>query len=202
MELADFVFLSGNFAFEKGSVTTVNVATNFPGDFVNIIGELGDAVPAPIKNLGLGLDDLSVIEGVDVTTLYLGASGVNGFVGLNGPYALTDENGYPIVNTEAVGLSVENLDFGFVMMEPTLGALPGMSAMASWMMRGKIKGLGVPPVHDFIKQIHDAGGHLWACRMSVDMMKLTKDDFVDEVEDIINVSEFLDLSRGAQIIFV
>ena len=34
------------------------------------------------------------------------------------------------------------------------------------------------------------------------MMKLTKDDFVDEVEDIINVSEFLDLSRDAQIIFV
>ena len=87
-------------------------------------------------------------------------------------------------------------------MPQTLGALPGMSAMASWMMRGKIKGLGVPTVHDFIKQIHDAGGHLWGCRMSVDMIKLTKDDFVDEVEDIINVSEFLDLSRGAQIIFV
>jgi peroxiredoxin family protein len=87
-------------------------------------------------------------------------------------------------------------------MPQTVGALPGMSAMASWMMRGKIKGLGVPPVHDFIKQIYDAGGHLWACRMSVDMMKLAKDDFVDEVEDIINVSEFLDLSRGAQIIFV
>ena len=70
------------------------------------------------------------------------------------------------------------------------------------MMRGKIKGLGVPPVHDFLTQIADAGGHLWGCRMSVDMMKLTKADFIDEVEDIINVSEFLDLSRDAQIIFV
>jgi peroxiredoxin family protein len=87
-------------------------------------------------------------------------------------------------------------------MPQTLGALPGMSAMASWMMRGKIKGLGVPPVHEFLTQIHEAGGHLWACRMSVDMMKLTKEDFVGEVEGIINVSEFLDLSRGAQIIFV
>ncbi|MBM3695067.1 MAG: hypothetical protein FJW79_03925 [Actinobacteria bacterium] len=87
-------------------------------------------------------------------------------------------------------------------MPQLLSALPGMSSMASWMMRGKIKGLSVPPVREFLTQIADAGGHLWACRMTVDMMKLTKDDFVDEVEDIINVSEFLDLSRGAQIIFV
>jgi peroxiredoxin family protein len=36
----------------------------------------------------------------------------------------------------------------------------------------------------------------------VDMMKLKREDFVDEVEDIINVSEFLDLSRDAQTIFV
>ena len=87
-------------------------------------------------------------------------------------------------------------------MPQTLGALPGMSSMASWMMRGKIKGLGVPTVHEFLTQIHEAGGHLWACKMSVDMLKLTKADFIDEVEDVLNVSEFLDLSRGAQILFV
>jgi peroxiredoxin family protein len=87
-------------------------------------------------------------------------------------------------------------------MPQVLGVLPGMSAMASWMMRGKISGLGVPPVGEFLTQIHDAGGHLWACKMSVDMMKLKREDFVDEVEDIINVSEFLDLSRDAQTIFV
>ncbi|MBS1196092.1 MAG: hypothetical protein H6R33_812, partial [Actinobacteria bacterium] len=75
---------------------------------------------------------------------------------------------------------------------PTLmGVIPGMTEMASWMMRGKIKGLDVPTVPDFLTQISDAGGHLWACKMSVDMMKLTKDDFVPEVEDIINVSAFL-----------
>ena len=87
-------------------------------------------------------------------------------------------------------------------MPQLLGALPGMSSMASWMMRGKIKGLNVPPVREFLTQISDAGGHLWACQMSVDMMKLTKEDLVEEVEDIINVSAFLDLSRDAQIVFV
>jgi peroxiredoxin family protein len=87
-------------------------------------------------------------------------------------------------------------------MPQVLGALPGMSSIASWMMRGKIKGLDVPPVHEFLTQIADAGGHLWACKMSVDMMKLAQEDFIDEVEDIINVSHFLELSRDGQIIFV
>ena len=86
-------------------------------------------------------------------------------------------------------------------MPQLLGVLPGMSSVASWMMRGKIKGLSVPTVHEFLTQIHEAGGHLWACKMSVDMMKLEKADFIDEVEDIINVSDFLELSRDAQILF-
>jgi peroxiredoxin family protein len=38
--------------------------------------------------------------------------------------------------------------------------------------------------------------------MSVDMMGLTKDDMFDEVEDIINVNEFIELSEGSQVIFV
>jgi peroxiredoxin family protein len=38
--------------------------------------------------------------------------------------------------------------------------------------------------------------------MSVDMMDLEPDDLMDEVEDIINVNDFIELSDGAQIIFV
>jgi peroxiredoxin family protein len=87
-------------------------------------------------------------------------------------------------------------------MPQLAGVLPGMSSIASWMMRGKIKGLDVPSVPEYLTQITDAGGHLWACKMSVDMMKLTKEDFIPEVEDIINVSAFLDLSRDGQLMFV
>ena len=38
--------------------------------------------------------------------------------------------------------------------------------------------------------------------MSVDMMGLDEDDLMEEVEDIINVNDFIELSDGAQIIFV
>ncbi|MCU0918327.1 MAG: hypothetical protein MUC88_27740, partial [Planctomycetes bacterium] len=112
--LADFVYLSGNFAFEKGPLRQVDVATNIPGDFAAL-------VPAAFQAARL--------ENVEVTTLYLGASNVNGFVGLHGPYAGTDAGGAAVVNQEAVGLAVEDLDFGFVIMEPTLGAFPGLQGV-------------------------------------------------------------------------
>ena len=85
---------------------------------------------------------------------------------------------------------------------PTLlGALPGMSAMASWMMRKEIDKLDFPPVDEFIQMISDAGAKLYGCKMSMDMMKLTKEDLFDEAE-VLGAMEFMELSEGAQVIFV
>ena len=85
---------------------------------------------------------------------------------------------------------------------PTLlGALPGMSAAASWMMRGEIKKLGFPRVPEFIELIIDAGANVYGCKMSMDMMKLTKEDLFDEAE-VLGAMEFMELSEGAQVLFV
>jgi len=85
---------------------------------------------------------------------------------------------------------------------PTLlGALPGMSAMASWMMRREIDKLDFPPVGEFIQLVSDAGAKLYGCKMSMDMMKLTKDDLFDEAE-VLGAMEFMELSEGAQVLFV
>jgi peroxiredoxin family protein len=83
-----------------------------------------------------------------------------------------------------------------------LGGLPGMTGYATKMLKQQIADLDVPEIPEFLTLLHEMGAQLWACRMSVDMMGLTKDDMIDEVEDIINVSEFMDLSEDAQIIFV
>lgn len=82
-----------------------------------------------------------------------------------------------------------------------MGILPGMSAAASWMMRGEIKKLGFPRVPEFIKLIIDAGANVYGCTMSMDMMKLTQDDLV-EGATVLGAMEFMDLTEGAQIIFV
>jgi len=85
---------------------------------------------------------------------------------------------------------------------PTLmGALPGMSAFATRMMKKEMDALDIPPVGEFIEMIHDAGGKLYACKATVDMFHLTMDDFCPQVEKVLTVGEFYELSAGAQIIF-
>ena len=85
---------------------------------------------------------------------------------------------------------------------PTIiGGIPGMSAMATKMMSSQMEALDIPPIPEFIEMIHDAGGKLYACLASVDMFKLKKEDFCDEVDDILTVGQFYDISAGSQIIF-
>ena len=87
-------------------------------------------------------------------------------------------------------------------MPQGLAGLPGMTGMATRMLKKQIAGVDVPEVPEFLQMLADMGAKLWACQMSVDMMGLEQDDLFDEVVDIINVSQFMELSEGAQIIFV
>jgi peroxiredoxin family protein len=83
-----------------------------------------------------------------------------------------------------------------------IGGLPGMTAMATHQMKKQIAEVGVPEVPEFLEHIVASGGHLWACRMSADMMHLTKDDLYDDVEDIINAADFIEKTNGAQLLFI
>ena len=47
-----------------------------------------------------------------------------------------------------------------------------------------------------------SGGHLWACRMSADMQHLTESDLREDVEGIISASDFIELTEGAQLLFI
>ncbi len=82
-----------------------------------------------------------------------------------------------------------------------LGGIPGMSGLATIMMRKEIDKLDFPPVGEFIEMLADAGANLYACKMSVDMMKLKQEDFVDSVK-ILGAMEFLEISEGAQLLFI
>ena len=85
---------------------------------------------------------------------------------------------------------------------PTLlGAIPGMSALATRMMTKKMAALDIPPIDEFIQLCADSGVRLFACKASVDMFGLEQKDFVDSVEGIITVGDFYGLAAGGQIIF-
>ena len=100
------------------------------------------------------------------------------------------------------GNAAMHLPIGDMHLPQSLAPLPGMTAMATKMLKKSIADLGVPEVPDFIDQIVAAGGHLWACRMSADMNKLTMDDLRDDVEGIISASDFIEMTAGAQLLFI
>lgn len=84
---------------------------------------------------------------------------------------------------------------------PTLvGALPGMSSIATKMMQNEMEKLDIPPIPEFVEMIQDAGGKLYACLATVEMFKLKKEDFIDGTE-VLTVGEFYDIAAGGQIIF-
>ena len=69
-------------------------------------------------------------------------------------------------------------------------------------MKKAIAELDVPEVPAFLDQIVGSGGHPWACRMSADMQHLTEGDLRDDVEGIISASDFIELTEGAQLLFI
>jgi Ca2+-binding RTX toxin-like protein/Ca2+-binding EF-hand superfamily protein len=79
--------------------------------------------------------DFSTIHNLEVDSLQIGFNGAHVFVGLNGPYQ-SDTNHDGVVdnndaapNPDAAGLAIDNVDFGFLLAEPTLNALPGFSSV-------------------------------------------------------------------------
>jgi peroxiredoxin family protein len=85
---------------------------------------------------------------------------------------------------------------------PTLvGALPGMSWVATRMMSRQMEKLDIPPVPEFVELVADSGAHLYACKATVDMFGLDLEDFVPHLDGIITVGEFYEKAAGAQIVF-
>ncbi len=82
-----------------------------------------------------------------------------------------------------------------------LGGFPGMSTVMTHYMEKQIEALDIPSIPEFIEMIADTGAGLYACKASVDLFHLTKDDLIDQVDDIITVAEFYERAAGGQIIF-
>ena len=68
-------------------------------------------------------------------------------------------------------------------------------------MAHKMGQLDIPPVPEFVEMIADTAAGLYACKASVDLFGLTREDFIEQVKDIITVGEFYDLAAGGEIIF-
>ena len=83
-----------------------------------------------------------------------------------------------------------------------IGILPGMTSVASTMMKREMTKNEFPPVREFLQMIADAGGKLYACQMTYDMWNLSEGDLFDEVDSVVGAMEMLEMAEGAQIVFV
>jgi peroxiredoxin family protein len=79
-----------------------------------------------------------------------------------------------------------------------MGAIPGMSSIATWMMKSKIKQAKVPCVGDLQEMAKCEGVKFIACKMTIDMMGFTQDDFIEGVE-IQAAEEFLKYAKDCNI---
>lgn len=87
---------------------------------------------------------------------------------------------------------------------PTLlGALPGVEAGVSAMMKSQMEKLDIPPVEEFMDLITAGGGEIYACKLAMDMFKLTKEDLCEYVSGVLTIGEFYEMAagEGTQIIF-
>ena len=82
-----------------------------------------------------------------------------------------------------------------------LGGLPGVSSVMTHYLERKMDRLDIPPIPEFIEMIADTGAGLYACKASVDLFDLDKDDFIPQIAGILTVGEFYELADGGQIIF-
>jgi len=82
-----------------------------------------------------------------------------------------------------------------------LGGFPGMSSVLTHVMEKQIAELDIPSIPEFVEMISDTGAGMYACKASVDLFKMEKSDFIDQVDDIITVGEFYEQAAGGHIIF-
>lgn len=133
----------------------------------------------------------AVMEGIETHVFFT-------FFGLDGITKKTMNK----LHTATVGNPAMRMPGGLAF--PTLlGALPGVEAAVSGMMRKEMEGLDMPPVDEFLDMITAGGGTIYACKLAVDMFKLKKEDLWDGVDSILTIGEFYELCEGdrTQIIF-
>ena len=92
--------------------------------------------------------------------------------------------------------------WGTMHIPPALGVLPGMTAFSTSYFHRECAKIDIPPVRDLLEQVAQLGAHMWACKMTADMMQITPKMLHKSVRAIIDASDFIELCEGAQIIFI
>ncbi len=79
-----------------------------------------------------------------------------------------------------------------------MGAVPGMSSMATAMMKKKIEKAQIPTLPDLMEMAQLEGVELIACKMTFDMMELKDEDMIEDVL-IWDAAQFMKYAKEAKL---
>jgi peroxiredoxin family protein len=79
-----------------------------------------------------------------------------------------------------------------------MGAVPGMSTMATAMMKKKIEKAHIPSLPDLMEMAQLEGVELIACRMTFDMMELKDEDMIEDMA-IWSAEDFMKYAKEAKL---
>jgi peroxiredoxin family protein len=79
-----------------------------------------------------------------------------------------------------------------------VGALPGMTSMASMMMKGMFKKQSVPSIKELLDLSRESGVKLVACQMTLDVLGIKQKDLIDGIE-FGGLATFLEYGMGATV---
>ena len=78
-----------------------------------------------------------------------------------------------------------------------MGAIPGMTFMATTMMKRWMKKAHLASFPDMINMAKDLGVKIYGCQMTMDVMGIKRSDLIDGVEDCLGAAGFLDYAADA-----
>lgn len=74
-----------------------------------------------------------------------------------------------------------------------------MLGMGPAMLKIMMSQKRVPSLHEFIQMAHQMGVKFFPCEMSMTVMGLKKEDFVDECQDVIGAVSYLSIAKESNI---
>ncbi len=79
-----------------------------------------------------------------------------------------------------------------------VGAMPGMTAMATMMMKSMFHKQAVPSIQELVDTARDTGVKMIACQMTLDVLGIKNDDLIEGIE-FGGLATYLDYGMGATI---
>ncbi len=101
--------------------------------------------------------------------------------------------------TNAKSLKISPLGNPAMGIPNILSIIPGMTAVATYMMKKKMRETNMPTIEHLIKMAKQAGVIFHACSPTMKLSGVTKNDLIPECNDIIGAATFIDMAGEADV---